>query len=295
MIPLADHMVRYIETKQRLGYRYANHAKILRSFAKSAGNDEFICSQAVLAWASEGISRYSRVRRLRVVHAFALWLHAEDPRHEVPAAHAFGPYPNTRSTPQLMSVEQIQTVLSAAVRLGPADTITPLTWYCLFGLIAVTGIRVGEAVRLTLDDVAPDGLFIRETKFMKSRVVALDPTAVDELNRYIKVRKQIGGTQRNLFVLNTGRPPNSTSASNVFRQLTAKTGIRDEKAGYKPTLRSLRHSFAVRSLENLAADADVNRHILALATTLGHNGVASTYWYLQSTPVLLRQIASQTE
>ena len=179
---LADHVRRYVETKQQLGYRFEGHAKILRSFVRFAVNDEFICSHTLLEWASQGISRYARVRRLRVAHSFALWLHAEDSRHAVPPADAFGPYPNTRPAPHLMSVEQIRTVLSAALGISPAATITRLTWYCLFGLVAVTGMRLGEAIRLTLDDVAPDGLFIRETKFKKSRIVVLAPTTVDQLN-----------------------------------------------------------------------------------------------------------------
>ena len=193
-----------------------------------------------------------------------------------------------------LSVPDIQRLLTAALSTEPADTIAPLTWHYLFGLVAATGLRISEAIALKLDDITADGLIIRETKFKKTRMVALHPTTREALHRYLAARRNEKTPDRHLFVITTGGPPSSKRTRTVFRRLTEQTGIR--KTGARgPTLHSLRHSFAVRSLENLNPGADPSRHMLALATYLGHAKVSETYWYLESTPVLLRGIAEAAE
>ena len=179
--------------------------------------------------------------------------------------------------------------------MPPAGTIAPLTWHYLFGLVAATGLRIGEARALTFDDITPDGLIVRDTKFGKSRMVALHPTTRTALNRYLVARCKEKTQDEHLFVLGTGRPPGKTRASAVFLELAEQTGIREPGATRGPSSHSLRHSFAVRSLENLEPGADPGRHMLALATYLGHVDVSGTYWYLDSTPVLLRGIAEAAE
>ena len=130
-----------------------------------------------------------RVKRLHIVHAFALWMHAEDTRHEVPPHGAFGPLSHRRPEPHLVSIHDIRKLLSAAHSMPPAGSINQLTWHYLFGLIAATGLRIGEALALMLDDLTPDGLIIRDSKFGKSRMVAMHPTTRDALNRYLAVRR----------------------------------------------------------------------------------------------------------
>ena len=179
--------------------------------------------------------------------------------------------------------------------MEPAGTIVPLTWHHLFGLIAVTGLRISEALALTLDDITPDGLIIRDTKFGKSRMVALRPTTWDAVNRYLVERCKESTPDGRLFVLDNGRYPNSSRARAVFRNLAERVGIREPGAARGPTPHSLRHSFAVRSLESLEPGTDPGRHMLALATYLGHAKVSDTYWYLESTPVLLHGIAEAAE
>ena len=179
--------------------------------------------------------------------------------------------------------------------MPPAGTINPLTWHYLFGLIAATGLRIGEALALTLDDITPDGLIIRDSKFRKSRMVAMHLTTREALNRYLAVRCKGNTPDGHLFVLATGRPPNSRQAGTAFPNLTEKTGIRKPGATRGPTPHSLRHSFAIRSLENMEPGTDPSRHMLALATHLGHVDVSGTYWYLEATPVLLHGIAEAAE
>lgn len=295
---LTDHVERYVATKRHLGYKYRSCSRVLSGFARfaEARNEGFIRTETVLAWILEsgGISQVVRIDKLRIVHAFARWMHAEDVRHEVPPRDALGRLSSRRRPPCLVSVNDIRRLLSAALEMGPAGTIAGLTWHYLFGLIAVTGLRNSEVCGLTLDDITEDGLVIREAKFGKSRLVVLHPTTREALNRYLAVRLKEKTPDNHLFVIATGRCPCAGHVTYVFRKLAYQVGIR--KPGMPgPTPHSLRHSFVVRSLENLDPGADPSRHMLALATYVGHAEVSATYWYLESTPILLRGIAKAAE
>ena len=296
---ISEHVGRYVAIKQKLGYRYTRPGRILYSFARfaEARNERFIRSETAIEWASASAaaSGIVRVRKLHAAHRFGSWLHAEDVRHEVPPRDALGRLQRRRPTPRLMSLPDILKLLTAALSMGRAGTITPLTWHYLFGLVAATGMRIGEALALTLDDITDDGLVIRDTKFGKSRMVALHPTAWEALNRYLEARLKERTPDRHVFVTATGRCPGRKHATRVFRRLAEQAGIREPGAARGPTSHSLRHSFATRSLENLAPEIDPGRHILALSTYLGHADVSCTFWYLEATPVLLRGIAEATE
>ena len=292
---IMDHVTRFVALKQKLGYRFTTNAKVLKSFARFAAEAEFVHSGTVLAWASTASSQPWCVKRLHIVYAFALWMHAEDARHEVPPRDAFGRLSSRRPAPHLMSIQDIRRLLSAAHAMPPADTINRLTWHYLFGLIAATGLRIGEALGLTLDDITPDGLIVRDTKFRKSRMVVLHPTTRDALNRYLAVRRKEKTPDGHLFVLATGLSPSSRRAGTVFRKLTEQIGTRMPGAARGPTPHSLRHAVAVRALENMKPGTEPGRHMLALATHLGHVDVSGTYWYLEATPVLLHGIARTAE
>ena len=294
---ISDHVARYVAIKQHLGYEFTTNAEILSSFARfaDARDEAFFRAETALQWAATAPSWDRCVKKLHIVHALATWLHAEDTRHEVPRRDVFGPRSCRRPPPHPLSIPDIQALLSAALAIRPAGTITPMTWHHMFGLIAATGIRISEALALVPRDITVDGLVIRETKFRKSRMVALHPTTRDALEHYLVARRRERTPHGHLFVLATGRPPSRWAATKTFRKLAEQTGLRDPSAPRGPTPHSLRHAFAVRSLENLARDADPSRHMLALATYLGHSEIAHTYWYLEATPVLLRGIAEATE
>ena len=298
IITMRDHVVRFIEMKCKLGYRFTKNAPVLLSFARYADqrNETFVRCATVIEWAQGASTPNQRVRKLRMVCNLANWLHAEDVRHEVPHPDVLGQRSSRRPTPHLMSTAQIRKLLAAAMEKGPKGTLNPLTWHYLFGLIGATGLRLGEALALTLDDVSADGLVVRDTKFGKSRLVPLHETTSNALECYLQARLKVNTKDIHLFVLSsTGRPPGNRYATQVFRQLARHAGIRKSDSASGPTARSLRHSFATRSIEQMNADTDPGRHMLALSTYLGHAGVSSSYWYLESTPVLLRDIASQVE
>ena len=296
---IREEVGRFVAMKQKLGYRFVRSGQVLHRFASfaEARNETFIRSETAVEWASASAaaSRSERVRKLRAVHDFGSWLHAEDARHEVPPRDALGRLNKRRPQPCLMSVPDIRKLLTAALSVGTGGTIAPLTWHYLFGLIAATGMRIGEALALTLEDITSDGLVIRDTKFGKSRMVALHPTTRDALNYYLEARLREKTPVRHLFVIASGRCPHRQYAAHVFRRLAVQAGIREPDAARGPTAHSLRHSFAVRSLESLAPGIDPSRHMLALSTYLGHVDVSSTYWYLESTPALLRGIAEAAE
>lgn len=296
---LSHHVERYVTFKQQLGYKYGTEARLLRAWADyaQACGDLFLCNERSIDWACKAPSPGSVRRRLLTVRGLAVWLHAEDPRHEIPSRTAVGPAKKTRPAPYLLTRSQIEQIMDAALTLRPTGSITPHTYRCLIGLIAVTGLRCSEAVSLRLTDLTADGLIIRETKFGKSRLVVLHDSTRAALSRYLESRKRARGSDDHLFVLATGRPPTSTTLTDTFIKLARKTGLRGGPGEPGTRLHDLRHGFAARSLEAaLATDRDrVHRHMLALGTYLGHVSVSSTYWYLEATPLLLRQIADVAE
>ncbi len=296
---LQAHVDRYVALKRHLGYRFVNNERILRSWAAwtMTRGDDVIVADTMLGWACDASSSAAAGKRLSVGRRFAVWLHAEDPRHEVPPKNVLGPITRRRPAPHLLTNAEIRTLMAAALLLPPKGSITPHTWHCIIGLMATTGLRRCEVCALRLTDITADGLVVRETKFQKSRLVPLHRGTVDALDRYLTARRRCGAASEHLFVLSTGRAINPDIVTGMFVKLARHVGLRGSPGEPGPRLHDLRHCFAVRSLEQtVATDRDsANRHMLALATYLGHNSVSSTYWYLEATPVLLRDIARKAE
>ena len=147
-----------------------------------------------------------------------------------------------------------------------------------------------------MSDLTSDGLLIRETKFRKTRLVPVHESTRDALRRYLVLRRKIGGADPHLFVISTGDPTDRSAISKRFVQLTRKVGLRGPKGESGPRFHDLRHSFAVRSFETCGEGADdVRRHMTALSTYLGHANPHDTYWYLEATPKIYRQIAQAAE
>ena len=294
---LETHVERYIKLKRRLGYKYEEAEKLLLDYANFAAirNDEFMRIGTMVDWAAKASSRNRSCTKLDAVRAFALFLYGEDQRHEVPPTEVFGRKKRTRPRPHLLSETEIRRVMEAALTLRPLGSITPQTWHYMIGLIAVTGLRASEALNLRLSDITSDGLTVHQTKFRKSRLVPLHAETRAALDNYLDMRKQLGGVYDHLFVRANGRPPTYAVAHYVFLKLLRQTGLRAGGKVPGPSLHSLRHSFAVRSLENIPEGADQSRHMLALSICLGHALVTHTYWYMEATPTLLNQIAEKTE
>ncbi len=294
---LSRDLERYIDGRRSVGFKLRSQSVQLRSFVAFAEQhgDRYIKSARVLAWAAKAPSPEHRRNRLLMVRRFALAMRAENAGHQVPEAEALGRVTTKRRSPYIYAPDEIARLLGAAAALEPTGSFRPIMYKTLIGLIAATGLRIAEALALLIDDVTADGLVIRETKFHKSRLLPLHGTVQQELDKYMTARRGVLGDSV-LFVSGAGRPLPYNSVRYVFLTLLDRTGLRGTHAGRDPRIHDLRHTFAVRSLEQCGHDRmAVARHIVALSTYLGHAHVTDTYWYLQATPVLMGQIAEAGE
>ena len=166
----------------------------------------------------------------------------------------------------------------------------------MLGVIAATGLRISEAIGLRLGDITTSGLVIRHTKFRKSRLVPLHPTTRRALDSYLTVRAKFAGIDDAVFLSERGTGLRYSTVIATFLALVRSIGIHAGVGKRGPRIHDLRHTFAVRSLEQCASDGEsVARHMLALSTYLGHAHIFDTYWYLQATPRLLADVAARSE
>lgn len=178
----------------------------------------------MLEWASEAPSPAQRRNRLLTVRRFVLSLHAEETRHEVPAADAFGAARHTRVRPQIWSAEEIARLMMATVSLGPEGGIRPLTYRTIFGLLAATGLRILEALALRVRDVTEDGLLVLGTKFRKSRLVPIHETTRRALDAYRAACSRVH--EDPLFRSSAGSGPAYSTVVAVFLRLTRAVDLR---------------------------------------------------------------------
>jgi integrase/recombinase XerD len=286
----------YLAVRRLGGFALSNDTYLLQSFAAYAQHrgERVVRTATVVAWASAGPSRAQRHRRYETVRHFAAHVHLDDPAHEVPPAHYFG-YRKTRRPPRLYTPAEIDQLLAAAAQLSPPDGLTPHTYRALISLLAATGLRISEALGLQVTDLDRDGLLIRKTKFQKTRLVPLHPTARTGLEAYLQHPVRPRAITPAVFVSDWGHRLRYPEVHAVFRRLVAQAGLH-AGSGRPPTLHGLRHTFAVRALEATPTGrAQVGQAMRALATYLGHVSIVSTYWYLEATPDLLSDVAAASE
>lgn len=289
---------RYVALHRSLGRKFDEQERLLRKFGNYATGlgDSHTRIARIYDWCRASSSQNTARARFTFVRNFSLFAHAEDPAHEVPPAGVFGRGKKPRPTPNIIEPEQILAIMKAALELPPKGMISPYTYHYLFGLLAATGLRISEALALQRDDLVEDGLIIRNGKFGKQRLVALQPSTRQALQAYLAIRRRLGATGSDLFVTTRGRAPNKVVAHIVFVRLARQLGFRGPTGTPGMRLHDLRHTFAVRSLESCAPHREaVAHHMAGLSIYLGHSAIANTYWYLEATPVLLRDIAAASE
>lgn len=294
---LSKALTSHVELHRGLGFKFRTQHLLLRSFVSfaEAQGDRFVHVDRVLEWARQAPSSAQRRNRLVTARRFALALHAEDPLHEVPSADALGREMFRRRIPYIYAPDEISRLMAAAAALS-TDSDRPRTYVTLFGLLAATGMRISEALALHLDDITADGLIIRRTKFQKSRLLPLHDTTRSALDQYLSVRRRMTAPAETLFVSGRGNVLSDNTVRAVFLRLTRSLDLRGRPGQRAPRIHDLRHTYAVRSLEQCGNDPDtVARHLLALSTYLGHAHVTDTYWYLEATPILMAQIAEVSE
>jgi integrase len=294
---LSEAINRHIELYRSMGFKYKVQAYLLHNFADFAHgrSEEFIQTDSVLEWAAGAPSVRQRHNRLLTVRRLACALNAEDKRHQVPPTDVFGRAVRSRRTCHIFTQDEIDRLLRAASQLTPTGSIRPITYEALLSLIACTGLRVSEALKLELSDLTEDGLLIRATKFKKNRLVPLHETARRGLHQYVAVRNRIATTSA-VFVSQRGAGLPYSTVNATFLYLARSAGLRGGPGLGGCRIQDLRHTFAVRSLEQCAGDRKaVARHMATLSTYPGHAHVSDTYWYLQATPKLLGDVAVAAE
>ena len=285
----------YLELRRATGFRMKVPGYLLPSFANfaAARGESWVCTRTAIDWAALAPSERQRANRLGMLRMFARFARAEDPRHEVPPSRVFVA-PRVHYAPFVFSQGLVTALVKRAAQLTPAGSLRPWTFCTLFSLLAVTGMRISEALALRIKDITPDGIVIREAKFRKSRLVPLHPTATDGLARYLERRGAVADDHVFISVHGTGLPYSTVIAT--FLRLVRAMGIHPGPGHQGPRIHDLRHGFAVRVLEGCPNQSHVvDARMLALSTYMGHARLDSTYWYLHATPQLLTQISDACE
>lgn len=289
----------YLALRRALGFKLRHAARALPRFVRFVEDDgaDFITTDLALRWAQEDPAAGSVIHadRLAMVRRFAAWRCAEDPRTQIPPTRLL-PRRYQRPTPYIYSGQEVESIVSTAKSLSSHLGLRGVTFSTLFGLLASTGMRLGEATALDRDDVDLHAgvLSIRQGKLGKFRFVPVHETTTAALAQYLETRDAIlpRADAPAFFLSERGRRISDWSAEDNFITVSHTMGLRprgaNSRRGRGPRLHDLRHRFAVAVLiQWYQAGADVDREIPKLATYLGHEGPEQVYWYLQAVPELL--------
>jgi integrase/recombinase XerD len=301
----------YLAMRRAMGYKLFYQGQMLAQFAAylDAVGAEHLTIDHAVRWAKQPAQASSVwwAARLSTVRAFARYLNAVDPATEVPP-HGLIREPSHRIVPYIYTDDDIARLLAAAGRLHTAHRAD--TYQTLIGLVAVTGVRAGEVVRLDRDDVdLEQGLLtIRNSKYGKSRQIPVHCSTVEALAAYVRRRDQRhhrrdgrrhhhAPSDASFFTSTTGTRLLRDNVSTVFPCLVREAGLTGSgQAGGSVRLHDLRHSFAVRTLIGWYRQGlDVEQRLPLLSTYLGHIAPHSTYWYLSAVPELLELIADRLD
>jgi len=294
MSTLRELLQDYLAMRRALGFKLRTEGTGLSSFVAfmEQAQADAISTDLALAWAKQptSVQPTQWARRLSYVRGFARYCSAIDPRTEIPLLGLL-PFPHRRPSPYFFADGDIDRLLQDALQLPVKEDFANHTLYCLFGLLSVSGLRIGEALGLTLDDVDLDAgiLTIRATKFGKSRLVPLHATTVEVLADYRERREQfLAGRQvPHWFVNARGGPLGYDYVLRTFHRLTA--GLPSQPGRSRPRPHDLRHRFALMTVVHWYRDGqDVQQRLPVLSAFLGHVQVSDTYWYLSACPELLR-------
>jgi integrase len=299
MTPLEEAVSDYLQVRRALGYKLTAHGSLLPQFVSYLDGlgAQTITTQHALAWATSS-RRSMWTKRLSIARGFARYMKSLDPATEVPPAGILRT-PSGRVAPYVYSDLQIAALMKAATQLHPAQRAD--TYQALLGLLAATGMRVGEALALDRQDIDfQHGLItIHKAKFSKSRALPLHSSTLEALRGYLFRRDQEQPSAPASALL-TGKTGSARlryeSVRTTFHQILAQADIESKSARCRPRLHDLRHTFAVRTLiDGYRTDGDLTARLAILCTYLGHVDPISTYWYLTGTPELLALAAQRLE
>ena len=303
MSALRQALEQYLSTRQALGFKLRGYHSRLSDFVahlEQAGATT-ITSELALAWATkpQNVHLYTWTVRLSMVSGFARYMNTLDPACEVPSPDLLGHRRRPRPEPYLYSDLEVAALLKASSRLSPP--VRAATYHTLFGLLAASGLRVGEAIYLDRNDVDLERglLVVWEGKFRKAREVPLHPSTVEALRAYSQLRDQLRPRRKQssfFFISTVGTRLCESAVRSTFAQLVRWAGLEPKSPSCRPRIHSFRHTFAVSTLLGwYRVGDDVMAKVPLLSTYLGHAGPGATYWYLQATPDLLGQVVGRLE
>jgi integrase/recombinase XerD len=304
MSNLRQELDRYLTIRRSLGYDLGTAERMLKrfiTFAEAEGT-EHVSADLFLRWqaAFGNANRQTWAAHFVVVRRFAEWLHGFDSLHEI-IPRGLIPCRTMRPRPYIYSDAEIARIIDTAAKLPSTYGLRASTMSTLFGLIAVTGLRINEALALNTDDVDIElgTLTIQRGKLGKARLVPLETSVVERLTMYITERDRVlGKAQQALFVNESGKRVSDCSARYNFAVVSQHIGLRASEQfgrhGRGPRIHDLRHSFAARTIINwYRVDKDAGREMIKLSTYLGHSDPDNTYWYLEAVPELLELAAKR--
>lgn len=297
MKPLSLQLRHYLSLRRGLGFKLLMTEVLLRSFIRFANQRKAarITTELAVHWATQspGIEPVTIALRYRTVRLFALHLSAIDPRTEVPPEGLLR-CSYFRKPPYLYSDDEVTALINTARNLPSPKGLRGPTLATLLGILAVTGMRISEAINLDQDDVdlTQAILTIRHAKGDRVRLVPIHPTSCEMLRRFQRLRNRLCPElkSRSFFVSEYGTRLNDRQVRVWFRTLARRIGLKKTSARRGPRLHDFRHRFAIKVLLKwYQGGADVEAHLSELSTYLGHLHVSGTYWYLSATPELLQQ------
>ena len=295
MKPLRKAIENYVTLRRSLGFKLKEMTPGLLDFAAFLEQKAapYITTELAMEWAMMPKDHQPSdwAQRLGFIRVFARHWHATDPRTEIPPPGLL-PFRPQRARPYLYSEREIEKLLAAALKLPPHIGLRPRTYHCLFGLLAVGGLRISEALKLERADVdfGEAILTIRQTKFGKTRLVPLHTSTRDVLADYARCRDRLlrRASSPCFFLNDHGRRLDGSAVRRTFYDLSRQIGLRGPEDHKGPRLHDFRHRFAVRTLTQwYRSNEDIERRLPVLSTFLGHGHVADTYWYLSVEPELM--------
>ena len=307
MNTLRQALKEYLSLRRSLGFKLREAGKGLLDFVTfiEQHRASYITKALALAWAQQptNVQPAHWAQRLSFVRGFARYRSATDQRTQVPPQGLL-PFQPKRARPYLYSDDEIRSLLGAALNMPcryERGELRPWTYHCVFGLLSVSGLRLGEARNLELQDVDLDAavLTIRGTKFGKSRLVPLHASTCKVLADYIARRKRHWAARpvsSYLFVSSWGSRLDGGDIHRTFYALSRQIGLRGVSESHGPRLHDMRHAFATNTLVRwYKSDQDPERRLPILSAYLGHVHVADTQWYLSGSPELMREAMRRLE
>lgn len=303
MNALDRHLEEYLELRRHLGFKLYDTGFELRNFVRFAQEEKayYITTKLAIRWATQptGCQPARWGARLGMLRRFARYLSAVDPRTEIPPDGLL-PCRYHRKTPYLYSDKQVLELLKAAQQMPSPKGLRAATYSTLFGLLAVTGMRLGEAIGLDRQDIDLDqGLIkVRQAKFNKSRWVPIHPTTRNKLQQYQSLRNRLCPHPKSPSFLLSERGTRLTGyiVRHWFIRLSRQIGLRQPTDHHGPRIHDLRHRFIIGTLRRwYQTERDIEACLPRLAAYVGHGHVNDTYWYISATPELLQLATERLE